>query len=198
MLPIERSQKILEWLECEGNLRISDLSKRLKVSEMTVYRDIKPLIEQQKVIKTSNGVALSPPIKKPAYACSYCYKESNTRHSVQIITIHQQVEQTCCLHCGLLYYSEIEDKVSQILCKDFLHDTTMSAKLATYIIGADINLNCCQPQVIAFESMKQAKQFQKGFGGEVYQFSNAIGAIKQIMNGSCPCTDKVKVDNNNE
>lgn len=29
----------------EGTLRVLDISQRLKVSDMTVYRDIKPLIE---------------------------------------------------------------------------------------------------------------------------------------------------------
>jgi DeoR family transcriptional regulator, copper-sensing transcriptional repressor len=185
MLPIERQQQILTWIEQEGTLRISEISDRLKVSEMTVYRDLKPLIDQQKILKTSNGISMSPPLKSSAYACSYCFKESNTRHSVQLITIDQQVKHTCCAHCVLLYFSDIEEKVSQMICKDFLHDTTISAKLATYLIGADLNLNCCQPHVIAFESSRQAKQFQKGFGGELYQFHDAIEAIKQKMGGSC-------------
>lgn len=185
MLPIERRQKILEMLERKGNLRITEISERLNVSEMTVYRDLKPLIEQEKIMKTSNGVALFSSIKKSTNACAFCYKESNTRHSVQIITIHQQVEQTCCIHCGLLYYSEIENQVSQIICKDFLFDTTLSAKLATFIIGAELNLKCCHPQVLAFESSRHAEQFQKGFGGELYSFYDAIEVIKQKMNGSC-------------
>lgn len=188
MLPIERQQQILAWIEKEGTLRISEISERLAVSEMTIYRDIKPLVEQQKIMKTSNGIALTPPLQSSTYACSYCYKESNTRHSVQIITIHQQVKHTCCAHCGLLYYSEIEEEVAQILCKDFLYDTTLSAKLATFIIGADLNLNCCHPQVIAFQSYYQAEQFQKGFGGDIYQFHDAIETIKQKMNGGCPCS----------
>ncbi len=45
MLPIERQQQIVTWLEQEGTLRVLDISQRLKVSDMTVYRDIKPLIE---------------------------------------------------------------------------------------------------------------------------------------------------------
>lgn len=37
MLSIERQQQILIWLEQEETLRVLDISKRLEVSEMTVY-----------------------------------------------------------------------------------------------------------------------------------------------------------------
>lgn len=53
MLPIKRRQQILSWIKEEETLRISDISKRLNVSEMTVYRDIKPLIDNGQVIKTA-------------------------------------------------------------------------------------------------------------------------------------------------
>ena len=42
MLPIERQKLILEWLGEEGTLSIVEISKRLYVSEMTIYRNIKP------------------------------------------------------------------------------------------------------------------------------------------------------------
>ncbi|MCF6411062.1 DeoR family transcriptional regulator [Pseudalkalibacillus salsuginis] len=191
MLPIERQQLILTWLEQVETLRVSDISKRLEVSEMTVYRDLKPLIDQQKVLKTSNGVTLIPKINASFNHCSYCYKASNTRLSVQLIKKNQQVEQACCPHCGLLRFQDIGDDVSQIICHDFLKDTTISAKMANFLLNADINLNCCQPQVIAFESIKQIKQFQMGFGGEIYNFEEAIQAITAEMNGK-GCDHKSK------
>ncbi|MFC3882403.1 DeoR family transcriptional regulator [Bacillus songklensis] len=186
MLPVERQQQILTWLEQEGTLRVSDISKRLKVSEMTVYRDLKPLIEEQKVFKTSNGITLTAQNYISSNRCSYCYKDSNTRLSVQLIKKNQQVEHACCSHCGLLRFQSIEDTVSQIICRDFLRDTTISAKTATFLLYADIDLNCCQPQVIAFESLKQAKQFQLGFGGKIHSFKEAIQAIKiEMLNSEC-------------
>lgn len=187
MLPIERKQQILTWLEKEETLRISDVSKRLGVSEMTVYRDIKPLIEDSKVEKTANGIALKAKTEIPANVCAYCLKPVNSRLSVQLIKHNQQIEQTCCAHCGLLRYRDIENEVSQIICKDFLKDTTISAKVATYLVNADLNLNCCQPQVITFDSSKHAKQFQTGFGGEMYSFEKAINVIVQEMEGSSCC-----------
>lgn len=184
MLPIERRKQILTWLEHEETLRVSEISKRLSVSEMTVYRDLKPLIEEQKVSKTSNGIALIPQSYDSSANCSYCNKNTATRLSVQLIKLNQRVEHTCCAHCGLLRYQAIESEVSQIICRDFLKDTTISAKLATFLLHADLNLNCCQPQVIPFDSIKQAEQFQRGFGGKIYDFEEAIKAVKDEMNGT--------------
>jgi DeoR family transcriptional regulator, copper-sensing transcriptional repressor len=186
MIPFERQQQILTWLEKEKTLRVSEISKRLGVSEMTVYRDLKPLIEQQKVVKTSKGIALAPQtFASSSTTCSYCLKSSNTKLSVQIIKSNLQVEHTCCAHCGLLRYKDIEKEVSQIICRDFLKDTTISAKMATFLLNPDLDLNCCQPQVIAFESLKQAKQFQLGFGGEILNFIEAINAITEEMHKIC-------------
>jgi DeoR family transcriptional regulator, copper-sensing transcriptional repressor len=187
MLPIERQQQILTWLEYEETLRVSDISKRLEVSEMTVYRDLKPLIDEQKVFKTSNGITLKTQSYISSNHCSYCYKDSNTRMSVQLIKKNQHVEKACCPHCGLLRFQDIENEVSQMICRDFLHATTISAKTAVFLLNADIHLNCCQPQVMAFESIKQAKQFQMGFGGNIFHFEEAIQAITMEMHGNGGC-----------
>jgi len=185
MLPLERQEQILTWLEKEQNLRVSEISKRLGVSEMTVYRDIKSLIDQRKIIKTSKGISLPNRSPVASTTCSYCLKNTNTKLSMQIIKSSLQVEHTCCAHCGLLRYKDIEEEVSQIICRDFLKDMTISAKMATFLINPDLNLNCCQPQVIAFESFKEAKQFQLGFGGDIMNFVEAISAITKEMNRVC-------------
>lgn len=187
MMPIERQKQILLWLEQESSLKITELSSRLKVSEMTVYRDLQPLIEQQKVQKTSNGISMAAPISIPAGVCSYCLKPANSRMAFQLIKKTQQVEQTCCAHCGLLRYQDIESEVAQIICQDYLKDTTISAKMAVYLFDADLQLNCCEPQAIPFDNAVQAKQFQAGFGGEIVRFEQAIERISNEMNGSICC-----------
>ncbi|MFJ7728796.1 DeoR family transcriptional regulator [Neobacillus sp. NPDC097160] len=190
MLPIERRQQLLKWLKEEGALSIAEISRRLQVSEMTVYRDIKPLLVERVIIKTSGGISLAPISKTSANTCNYCLKELNSRHPVQIITNDLNVEQLCCPHCGLLRYKDIEKDVSQIICRDFLQNSTISAKMAYYLMDTDFNLNCCQPQVLTFESLKQAEQFQKGFGGVVMRFEEAIDEIPKRMNGAGCCSSK--------
>ncbi|MFI8684519.1 DeoR family transcriptional regulator [Rossellomorea sp. NPDC077527] len=189
MLPIDRQEQILTWLKEEGTLRVSDISSRLDVSEMTVYRDLKPLMEANKIRKTSNGISTMESHSLPADTCMYCLKPTTSRRSVQLVKKDHTIEQTCCPHCGLLRYEDIKEDVVQILCRDFLTDMTISGKTATYLIGADLNLNCCQPQVIAFESRKQAGQFQTGFGGKLHNLQEAITAISTDMQGSGCCHD---------
>lgn len=187
MIPIERQKQILTWLKEEGTLSIAEISQRLSVSEMTIYRDIKPLVEENKINKTSGGIALVPVTNPSPNACSYCLKEINHRHPVQIITKQQQVEQFCCPHCGLLRFKDIEDHVSQIICRDFLLNTTISARLAYFLLDADFQLHCCEPQVLTFESLNYAEKFQKGFGGTIYRFDEAVEEIHQRMNGKTGC-----------
>jgi DeoR/GlpR family transcriptional regulator of sugar metabolism len=187
MLPIERQQQILTWLEDEGILRISDISNKLGVSEMTVYRDIKPLINQNKIMKTSRGITFIRSLTQESQKCTYCFKNGVTRHAVQIITNQQTIEHTCCPHCGLLRYGDIQNHVSQILCRDFLNDITISAKIGHYLIGADYHLNCCHPQVLVFSTLKHAEQFQTGFGGQIFSFNEAIAEIPRRMSGPSTC-----------
>lgn len=191
MLPIDRQKQILTWLKKEQTLKVADLSKRLDVSEMTIYRDIKPLIDDQKVQKTSNGITFVQQTNQISNLCVYCYKSSlHTRLSVQLIKTDLQVEETCCIHCGLLRYQNIQSDVSQILCRDFLNDSTISARTATFLIHADINLNCCQPQVIALNSLNDANRLRIGFGGEICDFEEAIVTLIRDMQINNCCQQK--------
>lgn len=190
MLPIERQKQLLSWLTEEETLKVSDISRKLNVSEMTVYRDIKQLIDQQKIVKTSNGISLTKETIAPSNHCSYCYKGINTRLSVQLIKTNHQVEQTCCIHCGLLRYQETQAEISQIICRDFLHDTTLSAKTGFFLINPDLHSNCCQPQLLTFNSMDEAIKFQTGFGGDIYNFEQVFTALNSHMQSSNCCHPK--------
>ena len=192
MLPIDRQQQVLAWLEKEGTLRVSDISNRLNVSEMTVYRDLKPLLAENKIQKTSNGISTIENLPIPSNTCIYCLKPADSRRSVQLVKKDHSIELACCPHCGLLRYEDIKDEVSHILCRDFLTDMTISGKSATYLIDADLNLNCCQPQVIAFESKKQARQFQTGFGGHLHSFEETISNVSHEMQGTDCCHNEEK------
>ncbi|WP_322787842.1 DeoR family transcriptional regulator [Bhargavaea beijingensis] len=187
LLPVERQQQILTWIEEEGALKVSEASRRLGVSEMTVYRDIQPLTEQGKILKTSNGLArVSLPTVRADH-CVYCGKGTSSRFAVQIIRADHGVEQACCAHCGLLRYGDAKEDVAQVICRDYLADTTIGARSASFLIGADVRLNCCDPQVLVFGSRKDAERFRAGFGGELYGFDEAIQAVKEEMDGGACC-----------
>jgi hypothetical protein len=57
-------------------------------------------------------------------------------------------------------------------------------------MDADIDMHCCYPQVLVFQSLKQIRQFQTGFGGQIYTFDEAIQNIQRKMKGfSSSCCD---------
>ncbi|WJE17655.1 DeoR family transcriptional regulator [Halobacillus sp. ACCC02827] len=189
MLPIERRKQILTWLEKEEFLRVSTISRRLDVSEMTVYRDLKPLIEAEEVKKAANGITLAAGESSSSNGCPYCLKETTSRLACQIIKRNQQIETTCCVHCALLRYEDLQEEVVQVIARDFLLDTTISAKTATFLLHSDAGIHCCHPQPIIFASRHQAEKFRKGFGGELHTFDSAKTTIIKEMNGDC-CSDR--------
>ncbi|MEC0696532.1 DeoR family transcriptional regulator [Bacillus atrophaeus] len=189
MLPINRQQKLIEWLKEEGALRIADISARFGVSEMTVYRDVNQLAKTKQVIKTSGGIALAENSSLPAAnLCSYCLKPVNHTYSVQLITVGQEVEQLCCAHCAFLRYEDKKEEVSHLICKDFLLQTTVSAASAVFLLHAELDLHCCQPQAIPFASLDHAARFQKGFGGTICTFGKALEIILNDRQKGCACT----------
>ncbi|MDA1477844.1 DeoR family transcriptional regulator [Bacillus changyiensis] len=190
MLPIKRRQQILTWVQEEDTLKISVISKRLNVSEMTVYRDIKPLIEKGQVIKTAGGITMNRAKQTPGQICLICGKPLSQRLSVQIVKTDSQIEQFCCAHCAMLGYEKLKDNVSQIICRDFLLDITISAKMAVFLLHAELHLNCCQPQALCFASVTDAEKFRKGFGGRICSFDEAAQIIQKEMKESCCCHDE--------
>ena len=187
MLPNARKKQILAWLKLEKSLLISDISKRLNVSEMTIYRDIKPLIESNEALKIPNGIGLPYPYGLRDDQCISCLKTIHTRLRFQIRYENGKIENLCCANCGLFRFKETNEKVTKIACNDYLTDHSIEAQKATYLLYTELELNCCQPQAITFESRIHARQFQSGFGGDVYNFEEAMRVIAIEMNGNYCC-----------
>ena len=122
----------MAWIKEEESLRISEISKRLNVSEMTVYRDIKPLVENGQVIKTAGGITLNKPKQQLGQLCVVCGKGAGSRLAVQIVKNDSQIEQFCCVHCAMLRYEKVKDDVSQIICRDFCWIRRSAPKLPSF------------------------------------------------------------------
>lgn len=193
MLPMERRNRIMELIRSEKNMRISELSEELGVSEMTVHRDIKPLIEEGLVTKTFGGISLTQEKAETGLnqqECVYCHRTVNQRTAYRLIRQNHRIETTCCAHCGLLRHRQLGKEILQALCSDFLLQTTISAATAWFVMDTSLNMGCCQPQVLAFEHKTNAEKFAQGFGGKIYSFTDALEAIYQRMIGEQPgcCT----------
>lgn len=188
MLPVERVRRMKELITSKETMKISELSKELGVSEMTIHRDLKPLVEEGLVMKTFGGVSLAKTAQiQMSDMCVYCSRPVQTKLAYRLILPNDKIEVACCAHCGLLRHKQIEDKVVQAICSDFLRQTTISAHLASFIMDTSIDIGCCQPQVLAFEWKEHAEKFVKGFGGQIYSFQEAIDAVIGKMKGNSPC-----------
>lgn len=189
MLPAERQYQIKTLLTNNKTMKISDLSSKLGVSDMTIHRDLKPLINDGFIIKTFGGVTLNEvtvQTNKDPVTCVICHREYDDRLAYRLISANDKIEIACCAHCGLIRHRQIAENVIQAMCHDFLTQTTISAPSAWYVMNTSINIGCCQPQVLTFELKEQALKFIKGFGGNVYQFNEAIEVVHEQMNcNSC-------------
>src|SRR5690625_3952431 len=183
ILPVERQNRIKELIQDKQNMKISTLSQLLHVSEMTIHRDLKPLLKEGFIKKTFGGILLSkefvPRVEHPV--CTYCQHPINNQLAYRLILNNKQHETTCCAHCGLLRHHQLGDEVSQAICYDFLKQTTISAHVASYVMDTSIDIGCCQPQVLTFENKEHALKFIAGFSGKLLSFTGAKEAVLQRM-----------------
>lgn len=190
MLPIERQNFIKSVITEKKHMKISDLSNQLDVSEMTIHRDLKPLIEQGVVLKTFGGVTYNnkSTIQPVGETCTYCSGAINEKMAYRLILTNNDIEVTCCAHCGLLRHQQLDKEVMQAICQDFFRQTTISAPHAWYVMDTSVDMGCCQPQVLTFEWKEHAEQFIYGFKGTLYTFPEAMKAVSNKMNQTDSCS----------
>lgn len=58
----ERRDLIRKWLVEEGSLRVGDMVDRLKVTSMTVRRDLAAMEEEGVLVRTHGGAAYQAPM----------------------------------------------------------------------------------------------------------------------------------------
>ncbi|WP_407272978.1 DeoR family transcriptional regulator [Radiobacillus sp. PE A8.2] len=180
MLPVERQNRIKDLIQKKHNMKISELSRELEVSEMTIHRDLKPIIEEGFIIKTFGGITLVRDRSNEASnseECVFFSRMINEKLAYRLILPNNKIELACCAHCGLLRHRQLGEEVIQAISQDFLRQTTISAPLTWYVMDTSVHIGCCQPQVLLFEWHEHANKFVKGFGGKVYSFSEAMEAV---------------------
>lgn len=181
MLPVERRHRIKSLIRDRKHIKISELSEQLGVSEMTIHRDLKPLINEGFAEKTFGGVTLNQQEVhvNGTDTCVICQHEINERLAYRLILQDNNIEMACCAHCGLIRHQQLADQVVQAICHDFLKSTTISVANASYVMDTSIDIGCCQPQVLTFEQKDHAEKFVRGFGGNVYCFKEAMYLINE-------------------
>jgi len=74
LLPAERREKIIKYVQDAGKIVVADLAKRLSVSPITIRRDLQILDEQGLIIRTHGGAIA----KKEALINEVPYREKAT------------------------------------------------------------------------------------------------------------------------
>jgi nitrous oxide reductase accessory protein NosL len=101
---------------------------------------------------------------------------SGNENTAFVVTMKTGEEVTyCCAHCGLWVMATEQDKVQSAKTRDFISGEWVDAAKAVYLHKSKA-VPACAPSWIAFGSKKQAGMFQKGFGGKLYDYGQALKA----------------------
>lgn len=184
-IPEQRREQILTWLKDDQLLRIDDLAQRLDVSHMTVHRDLDALVEMGLVEKVHGAVRLPDPHKVTTDTCDLCEMPVKPRLQFVITTQSGQTLRACCPHCGIMLLA-LQSDVAMALLRDFIYGRIVNVLQAYFVVESRVAL-CCEPNVIAFATEQDARDFQQGFGGAVLDFAQVRHTLKEAHH--CPEED---------
>ncbi len=177
-----RKEEILKLIE-EGYSTAKELARYFNVSLMTIYRDLKELEEEGKIVRRHGNVELKREEELEDNKCAICGKDVDLRLAFIYILKGARKVHTCCAHCGLIAYKTLnQEKIEMAITRDFITCNPINAFMATFIVGSSAN-PCCTPSAFVFASKEDAHKFAKGFGGYVLDFSEAVLKMEELMRG---------------
>ncbi len=88
----------------------------------------------------------------------------------------------CCAHCGLYVHATETAKVKSARARDFISGEWMSPSEMTFLFKSSA-VPACAPSWIAFGKKEEAEKFQKGFGGTIYNFDEALAERAKMPKG---------------
>ena len=99
--------------------------------------------------------------------------EGNENTDYQIIFEDGKTVSYGCPHCGLWEHAKHKDKIKSVWARDFIsgewEDVTRM-----YMLHNSSAVPGCSDSWIAFRSKTDIEKFQKGFGGTIYTFEEAL------------------------
>lgn len=97
----------------------------------------------------------------------------NENTAYEITYTDGKVTTYCCAHCGLYEHAKNIDNVKSARAKDFISGEWTNPADMTFIFNSSA-VPACAPSWINFAKKEEAEKFQKGFGGTLYSFDEAL------------------------
>ena len=88
----------------------------------------------------------------------------------------------CCPHCGLYVQATETAKAKEARARDFISGEWMKPHEMTFLFKSGA-VPACAPSWIAFGKKAEAEKFQKGFGGTIYSFDQALKERAKMPKG---------------
>ncbi|MCS7171236.1 MAG: DeoR family transcriptional regulator [Aquificaceae bacterium] len=186
---MDRKEQIIELI-AQGFRNVKSLANHFGVSLMTVYRDVRELEKEGRIVRKHGELLLREEagdiVEEGLLSCAYCTKPIEKRLEFTYRLKRGRMVKACCAHCGLLLYKGIKlEDMESCMTWDFINCRPLSCFSAWYVVGSSA-VPCCSPSTIAFTSKEDAEKFSKGFGGVVMDFERAIEAVEQLMKRGTP------------
>jgi len=116
--------------------------------------------------------------------CSLCGMNyaGNENTAYEITLQDGKIETYCCPHCGLYAQALATTKIKSARARDFISGEWMDPATITFLFKSSA-LPACSPSWIAFGKNDEAAKFQKGFGGTIYPFAEALKVRANMPKG---------------
>ncbi len=114
--------------------------------------------------------------------CIVCGMDvSKYPHTRYVVTTTEGEEfSTCGVQCGLTLHLRLKKKFKSAMATDLLSNRSIDAQKAFYVYKSTV-ITDMAPGFIAFATKANAEKFQKGFGGQVATYQEAMEIWKEQM-----------------
>lgn len=114
--------------------------------------------------------------------CIVCGMDvSKYPHTRYVVTTTEEEEfVTCGVQCGLTLNLRFKEKFKSATASDLLSNRPFDAQKGFYVYRSTV-ITDMAPGFISFVTRTNAEKFQKGFGGEVVTYQEALELWKERM-----------------
>ena len=186
---LSRKERVLQLVKSGKCDTVTEISRELSLSKMSVYRYVRTLMGEGKISKTFNklypySAGLSAAGKDSSalsVKCGICSKQiTDERLNVAVTYKDGEKQDFCCAHCAVMatvHTISDPNSISSIMGRDFIYGNPLDLRNAFLLLKTGV-IPCCSPPILVFARKDDAEKFKKGFGGEIRSFDEIISHMK--------------------